>query len=794
MCEFMDERYLPEGQTDYKPFKMLLLPRGGFKSSAVTIGYAIQQIILNPNIRILIANENFNNSKRFASEIRGHFEGNELLKQSYGNFVGKKDWREDYFTVSKRTKNLKEPTVSCAGIDVVKVGMHYDLIICLAKDSLVMTDKGLRKIQDLTLEEKVLTHKGRWKGITALARRQSETLEVKLKASTEPTYMSPEHPVLTIGGFKKAEELKVGDLVEAPFFEKEKKEKTEDFWEMIGWWLAEGSFNGHNPWWSFHKDKDVSGIKLVKDFAKENGIGIRERLYDDFSLRIYYLSSDFNKFIKQFRIDKYKKNIPGFVFNLDKKSAVALLRGWYLGDGNKQSHGYRIASVSLELIQSARLLLAKLGYYGTIFRSKNNSGKTTIYYLMLGMAFGDLIGITKDSKTRSPYKYKIINGIIYNIVERIEKSEIKTVYNLTVEDDNTFCTPDLVTHNCDDLVSQNNVTTKEQMDKVIDFYKLALSLLEPDGEFIVIGTRWHFNDLYNHLTENEGHKFNFLTQGAIKEDGSLWFPSRLTKEFLDDQKKSQGSYIFNCQYNNSPIDDESAVFKSSWIHKFSIHQRLLIPDTNKPEDSAYRLEDCNCYMTVDPAISQKKHADYTAMVVTAVDPEQRKFVVHAKRYRVQPKKMIDEMFVLWKRYDCVQVGLEVSVFQILLKDYLMNEMRARKEYLPIVELKPVAGKKSPTRIRSLQPEFENGMVFIKPEMVDLEDELLRFPVAPFDDLSDALAYQTGMWFAPSISKKNEVPVGSFDWVRNKILKQKKDPYYIGQESNYDRLGLNDGWY
>ncbi len=476
MCEFMDERYLPDGQEEYKPFKMLLLPRGGFKSSAVTIGYAIQQIILDPNIRILIANENFNNSKRFASEIRGHFEGNELLKQSYGNFVGKKDWREDYFTVSKRTKNLKEPTISCAGIDVVKVGMHYDMIIG------------------------------------------------------------------------------------------------------------------------------------------------------------------------------------------------------------------------------------------------------------------------------------------------------------------------------DDLVSQNNITTKEQMDKVIDFYKLALSLLEPGGKFCLIGTRWHFNDLYNHIIENEGHKFNFLTQGAYKKDGSLWFPQRLTKAFLDDQKKSQGSYIFNCQYNNSPIDDESAVFKKSWIHYFNIHQRLLVPDTNAPEDSTYRLEDCNTYMTVDPAISQKKHADYTAMVVTAVDPEQRKFVVHAKRYRIQPKKMIDEMFELWKRYDCVQVGLEVSVFQILLKDYLMNEMRIRKEYLPIVELRPVAGKKSPTRIRSLQPEFENGMVFIKPEMVDLEDELLRFPVAPFDDLSDALAYQTGMWFAPTVSKKNEVPVGSFDWVRNKILQKNKNPYYIGQNDNYDRLGLNDGWY
>jgi len=475
MCKFIDELYLPEGQDDFKPFKMILLPRGGFKTSAVTIGYSIQQIVLNPNIRILVANENFNNSKRFATEIKGHLESNELFRESYGNYVGSGDWREDYFTVSKRTINKKEPTVSCAGIDVVKVGMHYDLIIA------------------------------------------------------------------------------------------------------------------------------------------------------------------------------------------------------------------------------------------------------------------------------------------------------------------------------DDLVSQNNITTKEQMDKVIEFYKLALSLLEPKGKFILIGTRWHFNDLYNHVIENEKHKFNFLIQGAYNKDGSLWFPQRLTKEFLDDQKQSQGSYIFSTQYLNSPVDDETAVFKKSSIKYYSIKERVYMPEGYDEKKPVYTLKDMNVYMSIDPAISKRKTGDFTGITVTAVDPESRKFVLHARKYKVQPKEMIDEIFNLWELYQPNEIGIETAVFQTMLQIFLMDEMRRRRKYLPIVELKANTIKSKEMRIRSLQPEFENGMVYIKPEMQDLEDELLRFPVGQHDDIIDSLAYQTGMWFTPSVSTSKEPVAGSFDWIRNKILRAGKEPYYIGHE-NLDKWGVNDGWY
>jgi len=54
----------------------------------------------------------------------------------------------------------------------------------------------------------------------------------------------------------------------------------------------------------------------------------------------------------------------------------------------------------------------------------------------------------------------------------------------------------------DDLVNWENSRTPEQLNKVVDWWKLARSLLSPDGIEIIIGTRWDFDDLYGHIIGN----------------------------------------------------------------------------------------------------------------------------------------------------------------------------------------------------------------------------------------------------------------------------------------------------
>jgi predicted phage terminase large subunit-like protein len=106
--------------------KALLLPRGHLKSSIVTIGKSVQFILRNPNVRILIANQVWDMSRKFLSEIKAHLESANL-SNLFGNFQSAY-WNQDAVTVSQRTRAKKEPTILTTGIEAETTGGHFDVI------------------------------------------------------------------------------------------------------------------------------------------------------------------------------------------------------------------------------------------------------------------------------------------------------------------------------------------------------------------------------------------------------------------------------------------------------------------------------------------------------------------------------------------------------------------------------------------------------------------------------------------------------------------------------------------
>ena len=53
--------------------KLIVTPRGSFKSSLCVVSYALWLLINNPNLRILITSEVYTNSKNFIREIKGAY-------------------------------------------------------------------------------------------------------------------------------------------------------------------------------------------------------------------------------------------------------------------------------------------------------------------------------------------------------------------------------------------------------------------------------------------------------------------------------------------------------------------------------------------------------------------------------------------------------------------------------------------------------------------------------------------------------------------------------------------------
>ena len=280
----------------------------------------------------------------------------------------------------------------------------------------------------------------------------------------------------------------------------------------------------------------------------------------------------------------------------------------------------------------------------------------------------------------------------------------------------------------DDICSDKNTSTAEQRQKVIDHYKLLLSILEPNGELIFCGTCWHWADLYAYLIEEnkkedkEENKFLVYIERAIKEDKSLFFPERLSQNFLDDQLKKQGTFIFSTQYQNMPTNIEEAYFKN-----LNYYDRL--------KEVPKELYICT---TVDPAIGEKKTADFFAILTCGVDKYNNLWVLDYVNKHLKPYDAIKEMFIARQKWHPNSFAIETNNFQKLYKYELERYEKKYGILLPIEELQHTQKSKK-MRIIALQPYFEQGKVFVRKSMLELVDQIFTFPRAKYDDLIETLA-------------------------------------------------------
>jgi hypothetical protein len=108
--------------------KLIVCPRGAFKSTVGVVSYSIWILLNDPNARILIDSEVFTNSRNFLREIKAHLESFKVVSV-FGNFKTKDDWTQSSLTIAQRTIAHKESSITCGGVGTIKTGQHYDYII-----------------------------------------------------------------------------------------------------------------------------------------------------------------------------------------------------------------------------------------------------------------------------------------------------------------------------------------------------------------------------------------------------------------------------------------------------------------------------------------------------------------------------------------------------------------------------------------------------------------------------------------------------------------------------------------
>ena len=295
----------------------------------------------------------------------------------------------------------------------------------------------------------------------------------------------------------------------------------------------------------------------------------------------------------------------------------------------------------------------------------------------------------------------------------------------------------------DDLVGFENARTEAQR-KVLKewFYSSLYPTLEPDGEIHILGTRYSPMDLYEDLIKSKNYKIN-VQQAITVKDGqeySLW-ESKFSLEKLRSIREEAGLIIFNMQYQNNTELAKGKIFKYKYFKHFEEYEvdydlnrvRVKVLDSQGvPFWIPVRI-----YMGADLAISEDETSnnDYFVLTVIGVDKNKNVYVLDYLKERLSFNAQLNAILDYGRnKFPMVErIGVETVQYQ----KSLAQEIR-RLSLLPVINIQ--TSKDKVTRAMRRSALFENGKVFFRIGMDDLEECLLLFPEVDHDDLFDGLDF------------------------------------------------------
>ena len=167
--------------------------------------------------------------------------------------------------------------------------------------------------------------------------------------------------------------------------------------------------------------------------------------------------------------------------------------------------------------------------------------------------------------------------------------------------------------------------------------------------------------------------------------------------------------------------------------------------------------EANVYITVDPAYSLEKTSSLRAIVVNAVDADNKWFIADVKYGRWSSTEFIDILFQTvreWKEY-IKEVGIEKGLFKSVMEPFIYKEMSMRNVFFNIVPIEHAKKGSKFERIRMLGPRFKAHQIWF-PEWADWLTEMVVELAGVtkdglkslFNDLIDTLAMQEQIAQAP----------------------------------------------
>lgn len=312
--------------------------------------------------------------------------------------------------------------------------------------------------------------------------------------------------------------------------------------------------------------------------------------------------------------------------------------------------------------------------------------------------------------------------------------------------------PDLII--CDDLENDEIVMNSERRLKFKEWFTGALlPCRSATGVVRIVGTILHMDSLLENLmpkpsdrtyvvetplkvysTRKKRSWISIKYRAHSKDYSQILWPDNWTEERLRNERQR---YVdigmpekYTQEYLNEPIDETRAFFRKGDMHP------MTEDDFKEMAKGHWKY-----YMAVDFAVSEKERADYTAIVVGALDANNMLHIVDVVRGRMDAKQIIDELLAMNLRYHPEIVTVEAGVIEKAIGPFLYAEMMDTGNFLNLDPKTPVKDKES--RARSIQGRMRAGGVKFDKDAEwypDFEQEVLTFPRSAHDDQVDALSW------------------------------------------------------
>lgn len=321
---------------------------------------------------------------------------------------------------------------------------------CVPAGTMVKTDDGYVPIEQLKSGDAVETHMNRYRKILKTMSRTADHI-VTVKAVGVPNLqITDEHPLYVYrdGEFAwvKAKELRITDMLAFNAENNVAPGVTIDadtMW-MLGRYVAYGHINKH----TYNSVNFAIGFGKEEEFLKLLPADVRHRIkrFAKKGCADYRIADPFIKSLcETFGTGATHKRIPMWVYGLPNDRKQAFFDGYYSGDGHtrwRNGHPQMMFStVSHELALGMQRLVAEL--YGIVpsCSIRKDSRK---------FSFNDSYNL-QFSVEKQVGQRKIGDKIIVQIKSISKEQKPIEVFNIEVDEDNSYTCENVIVHNCQDL-------------------------------------------------------------------------------------------------------------------------------------------------------------------------------------------------------------------------------------------------------------------------------------------------------------------------------------------------------